>query len=231
MAPQRPRLLDLFCGAGGATRGYQQAGFYVVGVDIADQPTYCGDEFIRADAVAFLYSVLPGEFAAVHASPPCQAKTTMSNRWRGKGGKADGHVNLIPATLDALQGLPVPWVVENVPGARCDLPNAFTLTGGMFGLRVHRPRLFTSNTLVFTPPAAKPPRDSVGVYGTAHDGRLLWRRADGTEQHAASSLEEARAAMGMPWADWRGIAEAIPPAYTEFIGAQLLAHIESERVA
>lgn len=198
--------------------GYHRAGFEPVGVDIRPQPRY-PFEFHQADALAF---PLDG-FDAIHASPPCQAYTSMSNRWRGSGGRADRHADLIAATRDRLDEWGGgPWVIENVPGARRVMRATVTLTGGMFGLRVHRPRIFESNVLIMIPPPAPPPRDSVGVFGGHHDGRLLWRRKDGTEQRAAATLEEAQRAMGMPWADWRGCAEAIPPAYTEWIGRRLM---------
>jgi DNA (cytosine-5)-methyltransferase 1 len=228
----RPRLLDLFCCEGGASAGYHAAGFEVVGVDHSPQPNY-PFTFVRADSFEAVARNLikDGDFAAIHASPPCQASTTMSNRWRGAGGKADSHENLIEATRELLQATGLPYVIENVPGARKWLRNPAVLTGEMFGLSVHRPRLFETNWLLLVPPKPPAARDTVGVYGKAHDGRLLWRRKDGSEQHAASSLEEARAAMGMPWASWRGCAEAIPPAYTELIGAQLLQHALVEAVA
>lgn len=213
------RLLDLFCGAGGAGMGYHRAGFEVVGVDLEPQPEY-PFEFHQADATVFPL----GGFDAIHASPPCQAHTTMSNRWRGKGGRADEHVDLIGAMRDRLVDAGVPWVIENVPGARRQLRNPITLNGGMFGLRVDRPRLFESNVLLLHPHRV-PVSDPVGVYGERPDGRRLYTRSDGSEQHAAASVEEARAAMGMPWASWRGCAEAIPPAYTEFIGRQLTAYL------
>jgi hypothetical protein len=170
-------------------------------------------------------------FDAIHASPPCQAHTGMSNRWRGRGGKADDHVDLIPPTRELLQATGLPYVIETVPNARRALRNPVVLTGEMFGLGVHRPRLFETNWPIMVP--GKPPSSpsSVGVYGKQHDGRLLWRRADGTQQHAASSLREAQVAMGIDWMDWRELAEAIPPAYTELIGAQLLAHIKAEAAA
>lgn len=220
----QPRLLDLFCCEGGAAVGYAKAGLDVFGVDLeADAlirypfPSYCGDalEYLAAHG---------SEFDAIHASPPCQAHTTMSNKHRGKGGKADEWPDLIGPTRELLIASGKPWVLENVAGARGEMVNPFTLHGGMFGLRVDRPRLFDSNILVLTP-AAQRCVNPIGVYGKAHDGRLLWRRKDGSEQRAAASLEEAQAAMGMPWASWRGCAEAIPPAYTEFIGAELLAQV------
>jgi DNA (cytosine-5)-methyltransferase 1 len=223
----KPRLLDLFCGAGGCTKGYQDAGFYVVGVDIAPQPNYCGDAFYQWGALEFL-RYLPQPlflFDAIHASPPCQAHTTMSNRWRGQGGKADEHLNLIPETRELLKASGLPWVIENVVGAKRWMESPLTLHGGMFGLGVHRPRLFESNVLLHAWSAAAP-TNPVGVYGQHHDGRLLWRRADGSEQRAARTLEEARVAMGVDWMEWRELAESIPPAYAEYIGRQLLAFLE-----
>jgi DNA (cytosine-5)-methyltransferase 1 len=216
----RPRLVDLFCKAGGATRGYQQAGFHVTGVDIEPQPNYCGDEFVQADALNF---PLDG-FDAIHASPPCQAYTTMSNRHRGYGGRADGHEALIAAVRDELRLTHAVWVIENVPGARADMHNPITLHGGMFGLGVQRPRLFESNVLLL---GARAPAvtDPIGVYGKAHDGRRLFDRADGTTQYAAGSLEQARASMGIDWMTWDELRESIPPAYTEHIGRQLIDHL------
>lgn len=216
----RPRLLDLFCGQGGAAAGYHRAGFDVVGVDIVPQPRY-PFEFVEADALEYL-TEHGREFDATHASPPCQGFTTMSNRWRGQGGAADQWPDLIAPTRRLLIATGSPWVLENVAGARSSLVNPFILHGGMFGLAVDRSRLFESPIAVLIPQAPRA-KNPVGVYGAHHDGRRLFTRADGSEQRAARSLEEAQAAMGMPWADWDGCREAIPPAYTEFIGEQLLA--------
>ena len=105
----KPRLLDLYCGAGGAAMGYHRAGFDVVGVDIAPQPNYCGDEFYQADAMTF---DLDG-FDAVHASPPCQRFANVT-RWRGT--PAD-HPDLLAPMLERLRAQSTPWVVENVPEA------------------------------------------------------------------------------------------------------------------
>jgi DNA (cytosine-5)-methyltransferase 1 len=216
----KPRLLDLFCGAGGATRGYQDAGFYVVGVDLRPQPHYCGDEFIWADAL----EIPLGGFAAIHASPPCQAYTSISNRWRGAGGKADSHPDLIWATRVRLLAAGVPWVLENVPGARRQLRGAIRLTGEMFGLAVSRPRLFECCPMVLAPAPRAKHRNPVAVYGK-HDQRRLWTRKDGSELRCAD-LETAKAGMGIDWMDWDELKEAIPPAYTHWIGRQLLQALE-----
>src|SRR6185312_3124266 len=115
----RPRLLDLFCGAGGAAMGYHRAGFDVVGVDIEDQPHY-PFRFVKADALTALGEVggMWTGFDAIHASPPCQFATNMSNRWRGTGGTADVHLNLLTPVRELLRAIGLPYVIENVPGAK-----------------------------------------------------------------------------------------------------------------
>ncbi len=221
--------------------GYHRAGFDVVGVDIAPQPHY-PFEFHQADALAILRSLqfapLPAggwmdrEWAAIHASPPCQFFTTQSARWRGNGTLADTRVDLLTPTLALLADVEVPWVVENVEGASRVLKDGapwgvLRLHGGMFGLGVHRPRLFRSSVLLMEPTSPKAPH-FVGVYGRTHDGRQLNSRYPGNR--VASTLEEAQEAMGMDWADWHGTKEAIPPAYTEFIGEQLIRHLKGIEV-
>jgi DNA (cytosine-5)-methyltransferase 1 len=212
----RPRLLDLFCGAGGAAVGYHRAGFDVIGVDIRPQPHY-PFPFIQADAMTF---PLDG-YDAIHASPPCQAYSTQGNRSRLE------HPDLLPAVLERLGKLRIPWVVENVPGATRLMPNRFVLSGAMFGLGVHRPRCFVSNVLVLAPYRMAPPADGIGVYGKLDGRKLYGRRASGGNYHAARTLEQASAAMGIDWMEWDELREAIPPAYTEHVGQQLLAYIEA----
>jgi len=209
----RPVILDLFCGAGGAAAGYHRAGFDALGVDIRPQPYY---PFPMVVADAMTYPI--DRVDAVHASPPCQDHSTLRNR----SPVAHNTGWMLAATLERLAALDVPWVVENVPGAARKMPNAFVLSGGMFGLGTHRPRHFCSNMLILLPPRARPPVDHVAVYGKAPDGRRLWDRTNKSIHRCASSLAEAQEAMGMHWADWHGTKEAIPPAYTEWIGAQLI---------
>lgn len=219
-----PRLLDLFCGAGGCSIGYARAGFDVYGIDIAPHPDY---PFLIAveDALGSLSDrAYLDNFDVVHASPPCQARTTMSNRHRGKGGAADEHISLIAEVRWLLETWGGAYVIENVPGARRDLEDAVTYSGGAFGLRVERPRLFASNVPLRPPPRVKV-SDPIGVYGKHHDGRRLSTRKDGSIQRAASSLEQARAAMGIDWMSWDDLREAVPPAYTEHIGSQLIEHL------
>ena len=203
----RPRLLDLFCGAGGAAMGYHRAGFEVVGVDINPQPHY-PFEFHRTDAMTF---PLDG-FDAIHASPPCQAYT--------KARKLQGntHPDLVGPTRELLEKTGVPWVIENVAGA--PLKDPVTLCGTMFGLKTYRHRLFETNWEL-TPPAhpehvakqtkmGRPPVDGEFMQVVGH----------------YSGAQAAREAMGIDWMNQREMAEAIPPAYTEFIGAQLIREAE-----
>lgn len=214
-------LLDLFCGAGGASVGYARAGFEVIGVDVNPQPHY-PFEFVQADAMTF---PLDG-FDVIHASPPCQAYTTANARYKGQGGFADSHPSLLEDTCARLRGSGLRYVVENVEGASRHFAPTLRLTGRMFGLKVWRPRLFESNVLILAPEQGRPGGLVIGVYGDRPDGRYLNSRTKGTTRNrAAKGLAEAQEAMGMDWADWRGTKEAIPPAYTEFIGEQLMATI------
>jgi DNA (cytosine-5)-methyltransferase 1 len=234
----KPLLLDLFCGAGGAGMGYHRAGFDVLGVDINPQPHY-PFRFEQADALDYLreeirfkhYYSHVREVVAVHASPPCQAHTTMSNKHRGKGSLADRRVDLIGPTRELLLELGVPYIIENVTGAKRALWNPILLHGGQFGLGVHRPRYFESNVALVAPPRSLPALNPIGVYGKHHDGRRLFTRADGSIQRAAKSLDEGRAAMGIDWMEWRELAESLPPSFTEYLGRQLLQHLASERAA
>jgi hypothetical protein len=220
----RPRLLDLFCGAGGAARGYQLAGFHVTGVDIGPQPRYAGDAFVQADALGFAREH-GHEFDAIHASPPCQFFTQMRASWRAQGVN-DGYVDLLTPTLGMLRSLGKPYVVENVVGARKAMRPTVQLHGGMFGLRVHRPRLFESNVMLLAPGAAIV-KEPIGVYDTRPRGMTHHRtRTDmngkKSEMRIARDLEEGQAAMGIDWMEWLELKESIPPAYTELIGRQLI---------
>jgi DNA (cytosine-5)-methyltransferase 1 len=205
--------------------GYFRAGFDVTGVDIRPMPRY-PFAFHQADALEFL-AEHGHEYDAIHASPPCQAFTQMSARWRGKGGPTDDHPDLLTPTRALLATYPQPWVIENVQGAKRHMRPVLILHGGLFGLGVHRPRLFESNVYLCSlhgPRTAFP----IGVYGAKPEGRTTYRyRNNGNMKgksliRTAKSIEEAREAMGIDWMDWSEIKEAIPPAYTEYIGHQLL---------
>ena len=215
----RPRLLDLFCGAGGAARGYQLAGFYVVGVDISPQPRYAGDEFILADALD--PPVFYDELDAIHASPPCQAYGDLQKQSKRE------YPDLIAPTRELLVASGLPYVIENVEGA--PLQNPITLCGSSFDLDVRRHRLFECSFPVMALPCAhnRPKKfetyrhgkviatASVPVYGTG-GGKAAEHWAD---------------AMGIDWMDRAGLAQAIPPAYSEHIGGYLLAELEARAVA
>lgn len=207
------KLLDLFCCAGGAAMGYHRAGFEVIGVDIDPQPNY-PFEFHQADALTF---PLDG-FDAIHASPPCQGYTTMNNR-HGSGNTP----KLIVPVRERLIASGLPWIIENVPGAKRELISPVRLTGEQFGLKVHRARLFESNIALVTPPKAKRQRNPVAVYGK-NDGRRLWTRTDGSI-HYVADYPTACAGMEIDWMTWDELREAIPPAFTEYLGRQLMAHV------
>lgn len=205
--------------------GYHRAGFTVTGVDNRPQPRY-PFAFVLGDALEYI-AEHGHEYDVIHASPPCQRFTQMSARWRGRGGKADSHEDLLTPTLALLKDIGVPWVVENVVGARRHMPAHLTLHGGQFGLGVHRPRLFASSVLLLSSPAAQTV-DPIGVYGPRADGRRLFTRkymnGKVSIQRAAHSAEEACAAMGIVTPmTWDEVKEAIPPAYTYWIGRQLMA--------
>ena len=193
--------------------GYHQAGFDdIIGIDIAPQPNF-PFTFIQGDALDPPVDL--AGFDLIHASPPCQAYTTMNNRW------GSSSPDLLAPTRMLLDSVGGPYVIENVLGARRLLPDAVMLTGEQFGLTVHRPRLFAPGRWWFLAPSpVVRQRDPVAVYGK-QDGRLLWTRTDGSE-HRVASLEEASRAMGIDWMTWDEIREAIPPAYTRWIGEQFL---------
>lgn len=213
----RPRLLDLFCGAGGAAMGYHRAGFDIVGVDIKPQPNY-PFEFHQADALDVLPHVgaLTWEFDAIHASPPCQQFTAYRRKGLGVG---DGYPNLIPAVREQLRASGVPYVIENVPGS--PLQNHVQFCGSSFGLDVRRHRWFESNLELrgslcnhhWQTPRFPPATNRTNLRCTVEIG--AWR----------IPLEVQRRAMGIDWMALRELSEAIPPAYTEHIGRQLLAHL------
>ena len=220
----RPLLLDLFAGAGGAAVGYHRAGFGVVGVDSAPQPRY-PFPLIRADAMRFLElllcgcwsgdrdrAVLLGNVAAIHASPPCQRYSQGTKRWKGR---AETHPDLVGKTRDLLEQTKKPWVIENVPGS--PLRNPLLLCGKMFGLRVYRHRLFESNKMLFAPSHLKH-RESTG----SHRG-YSYRHPFVCVAGHNFNLAEAQAAMGIDWMKvCRELAQAVPPAYTEYLGRQLV---------
>ncbi len=216
-----PRLLDLFCGAGGAAKGYIDAGFDVDGIDIEPQPDYPGT-FIQGDAIAYL-AAHGHEYDARHASPPCQASSALS-----KGtNKGNYYLNLIPATRALLALQSGPSIIENVQGS--DLRRDLTLCGEMFGLGVLRHRYFEIGGWAAIPTPHKPHRGRVAGYrhGEWFDGPYFAVYGEGGGKGTVAQWQEA---MGIDWTNNRkSIAEAIPPAYTRFIGGQLIALLETQR--
>lgn len=226
----RPRLLDLFCCAGGAGMGYYLAGFDVVGVDIRPQPRY-PFEFIQADCLALDRAFLTS-FDAIHASPPCQAHSSISR----VSGRQEHHVDRIEETRDLLTRSGRLWIMENVVGAPLDDP--LILCGTMFGLRtscgaeLRRHRLFETNWYVGLHPQCQHGDAVVGVYGGhAHDRRRRASPVTGStpQQNVIRNrsrltfpVEEARRAMGIDWMTMADLSQAIPPAYTRWLGERLM---------
>lgn len=206
-------LLDLFCGAGGASMGYSQAGFEVVGVDIAKQKRY-PFRFIQADAMEILEDeAFIRQFDLVHASPPCQRYSSMTRRW----GTEDNHPDLVGPVRERLQDIDVAFVIENVPGA--PLIDPVVLCGSMFKLGVRRHRLFEATYPIEPLDCDHASQGKVvGVYG--HAGGSSNR--DGI---TFSGTDVWRAAMGIDWMTGKELAESVPPAYTEYIGRQFLGQV------
>jgi DNA (cytosine-5)-methyltransferase 1 len=222
-ALSRPKLLDLFCGAGGAATGYHQAGFDVTGVDIKPQPHF-PFKFIQADAMTF---PLDG-YDVIHASPPCQAYSVLRRPHSNKN-----YPDLIPEIRQRLITSGKPWVIENVPGA--PLKSPLILCGSMFDLKageryLRRHRLFEMSQVIYPPTKCTHKGEAIGVYG--HGGNAVrWTSANGIDKGRypngrkggyQGTTAEKREAMAIDWMTDREISQAIPPAYTKFIGEQLI---------
>jgi DNA (cytosine-5)-methyltransferase 1 len=213
------RILDLYSCAGGAAAGYARAGWEVVGVDIAEQPRY-PFEFHRGDAITMGATLLEWQqFDAVHASPPCQAHSDLQKQSKRF------YEDLIAPTRALLERSGLPYVIENVEGA--PLLDPVVLCGTMFpGLRVIRHRLFETNWPLSAPPHGAHPLVFTHDKRKAHYGRLdqdtSFVQVTGGGN---ATVANKAAAMGINWMTGRELNEAIPPAYTTWVGQQLLEHL------
>ena len=226
-------LLDLYCCAGGAARGYQMAGFYVVGVDIKPQPHYVGDEFFQGDALDFV-ARYGKDFYAIHASPPCQAYSTMTKgRWQDRE-----HPKLIPDTRRLLQETGRYYIIENVEGARKELITPTLLCGTMFKLETEagnqllRHRYFETNfPMGLTYPCQHNKYSALGVYGGGQNPARKRRKTVTVAGHSGGSsardgvtefgIADRKAVMQIDWMTNAELSEAIPPAYTRWIGERI----------
>jgi DNA (cytosine-5)-methyltransferase 1 len=230
--------LDLFCGAGGAAVGYHQAGFSeIVGVDIEPQPNY-PFQFVQMDVNDMLIWNW-FQYDLIHASPPCQAYSVL----RRANPQAE-NVDLVAPTRGLLEGSGKPWVIENVPGAPLDY--SVTLCGSMFGLgamsgdgekaehayrQLRRHRLFETSFALLQPSCAHR-GEAIGVYGGGPTGRYTFENGARKDRYGRrggyqGTIAEKRLAMGMEWVNGSEINQAIPPAYSKFIGEQFLAQVRA----
>jgi len=215
----RPKLLDLFCCAGGAAMGYSQAGFDVLGIDISLQPNFPFD-FIQADALTLDHKFL-ASFDAIHASPPCQSYSVLAKRT----GTGDAWPRLIEPVREMLIASGAPYIIENVVGA--PLLDPVTLCGTMFPeLRVLRHRLFETNFDIVPPPHPRHPKVHTRDRRKAHYGKTdEWTDYVQVTGGGNCSVAAARDAMGIDWMTKKELNESIPPAYTRFIGFELMRHL------
>lgn len=212
-------VLDLFCGAGGATRGYQLAGFHVTGVDHAPQPHYGGERFVQADALEYL-AAHGQEYEVIHASPPCQGYSRLRHLpWL----KDKSYPLLIAPLLTLLRPLAATWVLENVEDAPLD---GLVLCGQMFGLPLYRHRRFASNQLLLSPDHAA---HTVVICGGRRTLARRYRRGGRRDVTGTFAGIPASEAMGIDWMTRAELSQAIPPAYTHWIGTQLLHALQRRR--
>lgn len=218
----KPRLLDLFCGAGGAAMGYWRAGFRVEGVDLEPHDDF-PFRFRQGDALEVLKDKqYLSQFDIIHASPPCQAYSTATPD-RSK------HPDLVGPVRELLHEAGLPYIIENVPQA--PLINPVRLCGSSFSLRVRRHRDFESNLpLSGRTCDHKAQGQPVGVYGDHWDSREFFRPDGSKRGGKARSLADGQDAMGgLWWMNWRDLKESIPYQYTEFLGRQARQALLAER--
>lgn len=222
------KLLDLYCGAGGCAAGYEKAGFEVIGVDINPQPNY-PYEFIQANALDILNDKkFIKQFAAIHASPPCQAHSKARGLSEARNnGKYGDHLDLIPKTRELLINTGKPYVIENVAGS--PLLNPIKLFGSQFEkLYTQRERWFESNVLLQEPENKKKKMKTLSAgNGIGEDGSISICGNGGVRGLNSKQilLYWGFAMGGIDWMTRKELAESIPPVYTEFIGKQLIDYL------
>jgi DNA (cytosine-5)-methyltransferase 1 len=205
------KLLDLFCGGGGASMGYHRAGFDVTGIDLKHGKRYPFN-YIKGDVRDYLNKEFLADFDVIAASPPCQTHSSTKHL-RNAQGRTTSKIDMIEEVRNAVVASGKKYIIENVPNA--PLINPIQVCGSAFGLKVRRHRLFESNVkLVGTNCHHKQQGKPVGIYGSMRD-----EIPNGG--HTAKTMKEANEAMGIDWLIWGELKEAIPPSYTHFIGLQL----------
>jgi DNA (cytosine-5)-methyltransferase 1 len=219
---ERLKLLDLFCGGGGASMGYHQAGFEVTGIDLKNQPDY-PFTFIQKDAMQILADLdYLNQFDVIHASPPCQVFTRARHLMKAQGNSTN-KPDLVEAVRDALRAWGGTYVIENVVGAPIQ---GIVLCGSSFGLKVRRHRIFESNKQLKSLHCDhKTQGNPIGVYGAMGDQPQGEDKATGKYVYGgtvAKTLIEGQQAMGIDWLKWQQLKESIPPAYKKHRGKQLL---------
>lgn len=222
----RPLLFDGFCGASGAGKGYENAGWHTVGCDIDPKPLrHNPHECYQGDVLTVLDTLLDGgmwhgyrlsDFQAIHCSPPCQEYTVLRARHPEKH-----YPDLIMPTRERLLTSGKAWIIENVIHA--PLNYGVMLCGGMFGLRTYRHRRFESSHLIFQP---SHPRHTVRT--ATKQRRAAWDAGMNVSITGSVGTYLAREAMGIDWMTSDGLSQAIPPAYTHWLGVQLLRAIGAD---
>lgn len=218
----RPLLIDFFCGAGGCSVGYSRAGFDVIGCDIEPQKRYPFD-FLQMDALEALQRLLVGEsllfgdrgisladVAAFHASPPCQAYSKSSPL-----ANDSKKVDMIADVRFLLRSAGKPYIIENVEGSPL-LGSPLLLCGTMFDLRVIRHRYFENNICLWVPPSP------CNHWSKINENGFCTMFGRGASKEKGGNKADWQRASGIDWMTVSEMSQAIPPAYTEFIGKVLL---------
>lgn len=225
------KMIDLYCCAGGAAMGYHQAGFdEIIGVDIIDRPNY-PFEFVKMDALEFLRTADLSDVSFIHASPPCQCYSKLKHLSGNVEKWEETHVDLVAPTREVLIKTGKPFVIENVEGS--PLINPIKLYGSQFpNLYTQRPRLFESNISLKEPvnPKVKHKTGKLG-YGPAEDGFITVAgiRPQRGMNEVQTKLYYGFALGGIDWMSLEELTQAIPPAYTEFIGKQIIEYLDIQK--